>query len=233
MDKNPVILITGTRKGIGKFLAERYLERGWRVIGCSRQAGSITNPKYRHFSLDVADEAGVKKAFLEIKKDYGRLDALINNAGVAGMNHTLLTPLGALQKIFNTNVVGTFLFSREAAKLMQRSGGGRIVNFTTVAVPLRLEGESVYAASKAAVEVFTKVLAKELSEYKITVNAIGPTPIKTDLIGAVPAEKLDKILQSQSIHRFGEMEDVANCIDFFLKPESSFITGQIVYLGGL
>ena len=110
---------------------------------------------------------------------------------------------------------------------------GRIVNYSTVAVPLRLEGESIYAASKAAIENMTQTMAKELSSFGITVNAIGPTPVYTDLIKTVPKEKIQQLLNTQAIKRFGEIQDIYNVIDFFIRHESNFITGQIVYLGGI
>jgi 3-oxoacyl-[acyl-carrier protein] reductase len=228
-----VMLITGARKGIGRYLAEYYLSKGWQVIGCSRTQADPLPGAYRHFRLDVSDEPAVKAMFAAVRKDYGKLDALINNAGIASMNHALLMPVPTLQNILNTNVVGTFLFCREAAKLMQRQKAGRIVNFSTIAVPLNLEGESAYAASKAAIESLTRTLARELSEMGITVNALGPTPIKTDLIHAVPEEKMQHLIERQAIRRYGEFSDVSNVIDFFLRPESSFITGQVMYLGGV
>jgi 3-oxoacyl-[acyl-carrier protein] reductase len=149
------------------------------------------------------------------------------------MNHSLLMPMAAVQEILATNVSGTFLFCREAAKLMERRRWGRIVNFVTVAVPLKLEGEAIYAASKAAVLSLTEVLAREFAEFGVTVNAVGPTPIATDLIRSVPAEKLRALVDRQAIRRMGECRDVANVIDFFLRPESDFITGQTLFLGGV
>jgi 3-oxoacyl-[acyl-carrier protein] reductase len=149
------------------------------------------------------------------------------------MNHSLLTPIGVVNKIIETNFIGTFLFCREAARLMQRRRYGRIVNFTTVAVPLKLEGEAIYAASKAAVISLTQVLARELASLGITVNAIGPTPIKTDLIRGVSQEKLDALIQRQAIRRYGEPRDVINVIDFFVQPASDFVTGQVMFLGGV
>ncbi|MFJ5713888.1 SDR family NAD(P)-dependent oxidoreductase [Neobacillus sp. NPDC093127] len=232
MDR-PITLITGTRKGIGKYLAQYYSRQGHFVIGCSRNKPDWSFDGYEHFQVDVSDEDGVKSLFSSIRKKHGRLDHLINNAGIASMNHFILTPLSTVNKILNTNVIGTFLFCREAAKLMQKRGFGRIVNFTTVAAPLKLEGESVYAASKTAVISFTEVIAKELAAYGITVNSIGPTPIETDLIRAVPKEKLAAIIDRQSIKRYGTAEDVANVIDFFLQEKSSFITGQTLFLGGV
>ncbi|MEH7250884.1 SDR family oxidoreductase [Neobacillus niacini] len=232
MDR-PITLITGTRKGIGKYLAKHYVSEGHFVIGCSRSEPDWSLEGYKHFQLDVSDETAVKAMFSFIKENHGRLDHLINNAGIASMNHFLLTPISTVNKILNTNVVGTFLFSREAAKLMQKRGYGRIVNFTTVAAPLKLEGEAIYAASKAAVISFTEVIARELSTYGITVNSIGPTPIETELIRSVPKEKLEALINRQAIKRYGTVEDVANAVDFFLQKESSFITGQTLFLGGV
>ena len=231
-NEKPVLLLTGARKGIGRNLAEHYLAKGWTVIGCSRTESDLEHPDYAHFCVDVADEPAVKKLFGKVRKQYGRLDALINNAGAASMNHFLLTPRATYDRLFETNVAGTFLFCREAAKQMQRRRYGRIINFSTVAVPLKLGGEAVYVASKAAVTSLTQVLAKELGPFNITVNAIGPTPISTDLIRGVPKDKIDALVEQQSIHRLGEFRDVANLADFFLQPESDFITGQVVYLGG-
>ena len=233
MIDKPVMIITGTRKGIGKYLAEYHVKKGFQVVGCSRGDIDFELDNYLHFSLDVCDEKNVKKMFRQIRKSCGGLDILINNAGIASMNHSLLTTIDTVHKVLNTNVVGTFLFCREAAKLMQRNRYGRIINFATVATPLKLEGEAIYASSKAAVISLTQILARELADIGITVNAIGPTPVKTDLIRSVPVEKLEGLIERQAIHRYGEYGDIINVIDFFIKPESNFITGQVIYLGGV
>lgn len=233
MTENKVVLITGARKGIGRALAEHYASRGCHVIGCSRSPfeGELSN--YRHFCLDVSDELAVRRMFSEIKKQERRLDVLINNAGVASMNHSLLTPMAAVNKIMNTNFTGTFLFCREAARLMQLNRYGRIVNFATVAVPLKLEGEAIYAASKAAVISLTQILARELADFGVTVNAIGPAPIRTDLISGVSSEKLDALIERQAIKRYGELRDVIQVTDFLVHPASDFVTGQVIFLGGV
>ncbi|MET0292142.1 MAG: SDR family oxidoreductase [Steroidobacteraceae bacterium] len=228
-----VVLITGTRKGIGRFLAERYLERGHTVVGCSREPATDMPANYHHYCLDVADEKAVVGMVRDAARRFGGIDALINNAGIASMNHLLLTPMETVRRIFSTNVFGTFLVMREVAKVMGRAKKGRIVNFATVATPLNLEGEACYAASKAAVESLTRVAARELAALNITVNAVGPTPVMTDLIRSVPKAKMDALINTQAIRRMGEHRDVANVIDFFLSPASDFVTGQVLYLGGV
>ncbi|MCA9752440.1 MAG: SDR family oxidoreductase [bacterium] len=231
--KGRVMIITGTRKGIGLDLSHHYLDRGWTVVGCSRGESDLKHERYRHWCVDVADEPEVVKMVRDTAKEFGRLDAVVNNAGIASMNHAVLTPLSTVRKVFETNVFGTFMFCREAAKVMMRAKKGRLVNCATVATPLKLEGEAAYAASKAAIESLTEVLAREFAPFHVTVNAVGPTPIATDLIRSVPPEKIEALIGSQAVKRLGESRDVANVVDFFLRDESDFVTGQTVYLGGI
>lgn len=233
MSDRQAILITGTRKGLGLSLARHYLGRGYHVVGCSRGPSDLQDPGYEHHELDVCDEESVLRLFQHLRKSRVRLSALINNAGLALMNHALLTPLGAVRKILETNVAATFLFCREAAKLLRSAAHARIVNVSSVAVPLQLEGEAVYAASKAAVETLTRILARELAPLGITCNAVGPAPVKTDLIRGVPEEAIQRLLSRQAIPRYGEPEDVQHVVDFFLDPGSDFVTGQVIYLGGV
>lgn len=228
-----IIVITGTRKGIGKELSEYYLSIGNVVVGCSRGSSTVNHENYRHFELDVSDEKAVLEMIRTTKKEFGKIDILLNNAGIASMNHFLTTSYQSVQNIFATNFFGTFLFSREVSKVMMKQKFGRIVNYTTVASPLRLDGEAIYAASKAAIENFTQTISKEVASYGITVNAVGPTPIETDLIKAVPKNKIQELLEKQAIKRFGNLEDIKNVIDFFIDKKSDFITGQIIYLGGI
>lgn len=228
-----IIVVTGNRKGIGRYISEYYLEKGHTVIGCSRDKSDLVNEKYRHFQADVSDEKEMKEFINYIRKDFKYIDVLINNAGIASMNHFLLTPTQTAKKLMEVNYIGTLVAIREFSKLLRKSKNPRIVNFTTVAKPLELEGEAAYAASKAAVETLTRILAKELSQYKITINAIGPTPIPTDLVRNVPEDKMEKLIERQSVKRYGKFQDVSNVLDFFIKPESDFITGQIIYLGGV
>lgn len=233
MIEKKVMLITGTRKGIGKFLAEYYLKKGFFVIGCSRGNSDFMDENYKHYCLDISDEQLVKKLFKDIRIDYGRLDVLINNAGIASMNHSLLTPISTVRKILETNVVGNFLFSREAAKIMKSHSFGRIINFVTFAIPFKLEGEAIYAASKAAVVTLTEILSREYAPFNITVNAVAPPAVQTDLIRGVADDKMKNLLNRQSIHRYGTPKEVCAVIDFFIQPANEMINGQIIYMGGL
>ena len=198
-----IIIITGTSKGIGRHLAEHYLENGWIVAGCSRGESTIVHDKYSHTSLDIGDEMDVTRMVRSVHSKHGKIDALINNAGIASMNAALLTPGSTLENVFRTNTFGSFYFARETAKLMIRKKQGRIVFFTTVARPLRMEGEIAYAASKAAVESITQILARELGSNGVTVNAIGPTPVETDLIRGVSDDTIHSLLNRQAIKRIG------------------------------
>ncbi|MBE3064787.1 MAG: SDR family oxidoreductase [Spirochaetes bacterium] len=226
------ILITGASQGLGLSLARHYLDLGDQIFGCSRGPAAITHERYAHFALDVGEEHAVQAMFDAIRTSRGGLDVLINNAGIASMNPIALTTADTARRIVETNLLGTFLLTRGGIRLLRTSKTGRIVNLTTVAVPFRLEGEALYAASKSAVETFTRVTAREVAAFNITCNAVGPSPVRTRLTEKIPEEKINQLLARQAIGRWAEPSDVANVIDFFLRPESRMVTGQIVYLGG-
>jgi 3-oxoacyl-[acyl-carrier protein] reductase len=227
------ILITGSSRGLGKELAVNYLQNGDSVYGCARSEGQITHPNYHHYQVDVSSEEEVKNLFFNLRKDIRHLDAVINNAGIASMNAFALTPIESFQKIFDINVQGTFLFCQKALGLLKRAQHPRIINMSTVAVPLLLEGESIYAASKSAIETLTRIIAKEYGGFGITCNAIGPSPIDTALIKGVGKEKIAKLIRRQALKKMATADDVINIANFFLRPESHMISGQVIYLGGI
>ena len=230
---NNVMIVTGTRKGIGMHIAKHYLKEKCLVAGCSRKEAAIEHEHYHHYKLDVSNEKAVVAMVKDVRSFAGRIDVLINNAGIGSMNHLLLTPAVTVKKVFNTNYFGSFLFLREAAKVMVKQRYGRIINFSSIAAPIRLEGEAVYASSKLAVECLTQIAAKELGEFGITVNAIGPTPIETDLTRNIPEGKIQALLGRQTFKRLGTFEDIINVLDFFIDKKSGFVTGQVIYLGGI
>ena len=233
MINKPVMLITGTRKGIGKYLAEYYSKNLYQVIGCSRGLIDYKLDNYQHFCLDVSEESSVKKMFTEIRKKYGRLDVLINNAGVNyAHSPLLLVPYESALKTVEVNLLGTFLLSREAAKIMKKKSFGRIVNLGSMAVKHEVKGEAIYTASKAAIVSLTRVMAKEISSYGITCNTVSPAAIDTDFIKKINNNGLNEVLSRNAIPNVGSLKEVSNTIDWLINTESNAITGQSIYLGG-
>jgi len=234
MSDQQVMIITGTSKGIGKYLTKYYVKKGFQVIGCSRSQVDYELRNYQHFCLDVSDEIKVKQMFAEIHKTYNRLDVLINNAGLYSVNYAILTPVKTVQDVFNINMIGTFLFCREALKLMKKSSYGRIVNISTIAVRLSSAGNSIYSASKAAVEQFSKVLAKEVAPDGITVNTLALSFVKgSGMVENISEKAIKEALEHTILKSWLDFEDVAHAIDFFISSRSNMVTGQILYLGGV
>lgn len=232
MAEADVVLITGTSRGIGQELVRHFLAKGCKVVGCSRGPASESPPGYTHHQLDVADEAAVTAMMRAVARQHGRLDVVVNNAGIASMNLALTTPGETAARLMTTNFIGSFLVVREGAKLMIRRRSGRIISLSTVAVPLRIEGESIYAASKSAIVTFTRILAKELAPFGVTCNVVGPGPVPTALIAGVDEQKVQQLLDQLPTRRFCTFADIANAVEFFARPESQAITGQVLYLGG-
>jgi 3-oxoacyl-[acyl-carrier protein] reductase len=227
------MLITGTRTGIGRYLAEWYVAKAFRVVGISRGESDLRAENYHHVRLDVREERAVKEMFSTIRARYGRLDILVNNAGVnPAIAPVLLTPLGSVCRAFETNFLGTFLLSREAAKLMSRKSFGRIINFSSMAVRHEVAGEAVYTATKAAITAFSRVFAKEVYKLGITCNVLAPSAIDTTLSRAVDPGALRDMLQRNAIPEHGSLSDISNSIDWLIRPESQAITGQVIFLGG-
>lgn len=233
MVEQQIMLITGTRKGIGRHLAEYYTKRGFYVYGCSRTPINYAVDNYHHFCLDVTDETKVTHLFSAIRKAHNRLDVVINNAGVnLTRSPLLLVPYQSALKTVEINLLGTFLMSREAAKVMMKHSSGRIINFSSMAVKHEVEGEALYTASKSAVLSFTRVMAKELYPYGITCNVVAPSALTTDLMNDVERKALQHLLQRNAIQEMGKMEDITTATDWLLSKESRAITGQVIYLGG-
>jgi 3-oxoacyl-[acyl-carrier protein] reductase len=225
----PTALITGTSQGLGRALAERLLADGWIVHGFARGAQTLAHERFTAHAVDVTDEAAVRATVATIAES-GRIDLLVNNAGAASMNALLLTPGETADRLMRVNYLGSFHCLQAVGKVMVRQRAGRIVNVTTVAVPLSLEGEAAYVASKAAVEALTKVAAKELAHSGVIVSAVGFGPIDTVLTRGVPKTALAKI--NDAIGRpQGTTMDQA--VDFFMSRLSApdLKSGSVEYLG--
>lgn len=158
--------------------------------------------------------------------------ALINAAGIASMNLVVTTPSETVRRIIETNLLGTIFCCQQLAPALIKRGSGRIINFSTLGVPLAIKGEAIYIASKAGVEGFTRVFARELAPHGITVNAISPGPIDTALIAKVPKDNIAAVVKQQIIQRQGTPEDVWNILSMLLRPESSMLSGQTLHVGG-
>ncbi len=230
-----IILITGTRTGIGKALATHFLDRGHQVVGCSRRRPTIEHPNYRHHEVDLTDSKGIKSMCRAIRAEHGYLDAVVNNAGISNMNHFMMTPEEVSRRIFDVNFFAVLNCCRETAKLLQKSQepAPAILNVSTVAVPWALEGQLVYSASKSAVDQLTRVMSKELADFNIRVNGIGLPPVHTVLTRTVAREKIDELIGRQTVKRMCTMEDIVGPVEFLLSRQSGFVTGETLFLGGV
>lgn len=202
------------------------------VYGCSRSSAQWSHLQYHHIVCDVCDEPSVSNMIRDIYRQHGKLDIAVNCAAIAAMNHSLLTPATTLRNLLETNVTGTFIVCREAAKIMKRAGQGQIINFSSIAVPMNLEGQSAYVASKSAVEGLTRVLAQELSSFGISVNAIGPGPTDTRLTRQVPTDIMNKTLKRTGRTTLDNVEDTLPALDRILAADPTILNGEVIYVYG-
>ncbi len=223
------VIVTGASRGIGSYCADQLHAAGYRVIGIARHFDS--KPAYETRTADVSDHSSLAAAFQDLRRDRTIL-ALINAAGIASMNLLLTTPPQTIQRIVETNLLGTIYASQLVAAALIRRGKGTIINFSSLAVAIGLQGESVYVASKAGVEGFSRSFAREMAPHGVTVNVIAPGPVDTDLIAKVPPEKLQAIVDRQIISRKATLEDVWQIVRMLMAPESAMLSGQVFHVGG-
>ena len=227
------VVVTGSRKGLGRMLVDHFLAEGAYVIGLSRGDASVGHDRYEHYRVDVGDEAAVRTTFVQIARRHGRLDIAINNAAVLTSIHAILMPALRAEEMVRTNFLGGLYVSRESARLMKKGRFGRIINIGSMAATLEPVGDSVYAAMKAASMTLAAVLAKEFAGYGITVNTLGVTALETDMLEQLPRARVDAVIAGLPIPRLATAQDVLNVIDFFASPSSGYITAQAVFLGGV
>ncbi len=237
-----VCLITGTSRGIGEATARRFAEEGAIVYANAAKNGCIDerskewekkyNTKVVPVYFDVTDEKAAKQAIMQIKKEQGRLDVLVNNAGIMRDAPIGMVNKELMEKIFSVNVFAVMNMLQLANKLMSRQRSGSIINLSSIVGIEGSAGQLVYSASKGAVAALTKAAAKELAPNNIRVNAIAPGMIDTDMFRSIGAEKIGQLLKHIKMGRLGNPEDIADAIVFLASDLSSYVTGQILGVDG-
>ncbi len=233
-------LITGGTRGIGKAIALAFLQRGYEVVlnyNENQQAALATQEEFNMLGFcpillraDVSDEEQVKTMFNEFFSIYDRLDVLVNNAGVSVIKVIQDTTLSDWNKIFDVNVKGAFLCSKEVVNKMIFSGGGSIINIASIWGEVGASCEVAYSASKGALISFTKALAKELAPSLVRVNCISPGVIATDMNSHLSGEEMEELISAIPMGRVGMPSDVGEACAYL--AESEYITGEILSVGG-
>jgi 3-oxoacyl-[acyl-carrier protein] reductase len=228
-----IVAITGSNRGVGKTIAEYILDNGGLVVGISRSDATIEHANYLHVKSDISKSDEVSAAFRTIARTYKRLDILINNAGVTTSAYAIMLAPTKAEEMININFFGTFLVSREAAKLMKINKFGRIISIGSMSSQTEPVGAAVYSATKAAIVTFSNTLAKELTNFNITCNTLGISAFKTDMLHQLAEKDINAIVDIIPVSRLAEKEDIFNVIDFFASEKSSYITAQSIFLGGI
>ncbi|HLD80279.1 MAG: beta-ketoacyl-ACP reductase [Candidatus Staskawiczbacteria bacterium RIFCSPHIGHO2_01_FULL_41_41] len=241
MLQNKVVLITGASKGIGKAIAILFAQQGATVIinylhsedslQQTLQEIKTICPTAIAIQADISKADQVQHLFSEVKKIFGRLDVLINNAGILKDNLILKTEEAEWEAILGTNLKGTFLCTKEAAKIMLLSGG-KIINITSVMGLFGNPGQAAYSSSKAGIIGFTKTAAKELGPIGITVNAIAPGLTETEMISYLTIEQRERLLNQTILKRIGQPQEIARVALFLASDLASYVNGQVINVDG-
>jgi 3-oxoacyl-[acyl-carrier protein] reductase len=234
-------IVTGASKGIGAALARRLAADGFcTVVNYSTSAGAAeevvaaieaAGGRAKAIGADVADASAVKRLFDEAEAAFGPVDALVNNAGILKRAPMAEFSDADYQRMIAVNLTGAFNGMREGARRVR--DGGRIINLSTSIIGAYLPAHSVYAATKAAVEAMTHVLAKELGRRRVTVNAVAPGPVATELLLAGRSDELiARLVNDIPLGRLGEPDDIAGVVSFLAGPDSGWVNGQIIKANG-
>ncbi|CAN7171302.1 SDR family oxidoreductase [Variovorax sp. LjRoot290] len=243
MNTSQVAIVTGASRGIGAAIASRLAADGYAVVvnyaGNAQEAAKVVDGiaaaggRAVAVQADVADPAAARRLFDEAIAAYGRVDVLVNNAGVMppALPQLADTDDATFDRLFSVNVKGSFNTMREATTRLQT--GGRILNFSTSVIGLGLPGYAIYGATKAAIEVMTNILAKELRGKGITVNAVAPGPTATALFldGKSP-EAVERFAKAVPLERLGTPEDIANTVALLVGPQAGWVNGQTLRANG-
>lgn len=233
-----IIVVTGASRGIGKGISEYFLEKGHIVIGTFNKSLNEANeikekyPLFDPIKTDVTNEEEIKKTVSDIIKKYGHIDCLINNAGISKTG--LLQDMGLedYNEIFDVNVKGLFLFTKEVLPYMINKKSGKIMNISSMWGITGGACEVLYSASKSAVIGLTKALAKEVGPSNINVNCIAPGVIKTDMLNNLKEDDLEVLREETPLLKIGTPFDIAKVCYFLFSENSDFITGQVISVDG-
>lgn len=242
MSGKRVIAVTGASRGIGRAIAVDMAEPGFDIVinyssnaaAAEETAAAVSargaTPHLRQFNVSDAEE--VKESFKEITKTLGRLDVLVNNAGIADDNLLVLMKLTQWDKVLDTNLKGVFLCSQAVVKAMMRQKYGRIVNVTSIVGVIGNPGQCNYSAAKAGIIGFTRSIARELVSRNITANAVAPGFIETDMTAHLPEAARQGLLAQIPAGHYGTPEDVAAAVKFLASDAAGYITGQVIHVNG-
>ena len=239
----PVAIVTGGASGIGLATAGILLDHGWRVVGLDLDAKAIAaaeaglahhGDRIRYVQADVTDEAGIGRIVAETARDFGPIRGLVTCAGIARDTPFLETTPEHFRRIYEVNVVGTFIIARAVAEVMRDSGGGAIVTIASISGMTGNVGRAAYGASKGAIVNLTRVMALELAPHGIRVNSVAPGPVETPLVATVHTTAIREIWnQRVLLERYGTPAEIGEAVAFLLDDKrASFITGHILAVDG-
>lgn len=227
-----VAVVTGASRGVGLGIAHHLCQRDFLVIGISR----TTPPNdlgVTHVSADLADSDSVVSAFDEIKKQYGRVDVLVNNAAVLNSQYLMIMSTKSIEAMISTNLTGAVIAARESLRIMRKNKFGRIINISSMATVLKPTGDSVYAATKSAIEMFSAITAKEAFSMGITSNVLSISAYESEMFRSLNYERVQKIVDNLPVPGLVGIDDVTSIVDYLISPAGAAVTGQVIRLGGI
>ena len=233
--ENKVCIITGAAQGIGKQIAEQFAADGAIVYACDRQAFTSDNERIHPIVVDITNAADVKASLMQIYKTEGRIDCLVNNAGIVYNRKIGMITREETERMFLVNVIAAMELLQLASRLMARCGGGSIVNIASVTAVLGSPGQVAYSATKGAIISMTKSAAKELASQGIRVNAVAPGIVKTERFAELydsDGDKIDARIGRIALGRLGTPEDIAHACAFLASDRANYISGQILGVDG-